>query len=95
LPIVESLSKKFFPDAANVADIDQENQALLKTIRISRNLFSLTERLPKPKYRGRSNEVRQGSADSHADSQAVKATTFKIKNNGSDGVEGLSPGKAS
>lgn len=27
------------------------NSALLKTIKISKNLFSLTERLPKPKYR--------------------------------------------
>ena len=60
LPIVESLSKKFFPDSLSPEELekkDAENSALLKTIRISRNLFSLTERLPKPKYRGRSNEV--------------------------------------
>jgi hypothetical protein len=41
----------------------------LKTIRISKNLFSLTERLPKNKYiaRNRSNDVllRQGSQDSN------------------------------
>ena len=48
-----------------MADID-DNAPLLKTIRISRNLFSLTERLPKPKYRGRSNEIRDNSAESSA-----------------------------
>lgn len=54
LPIVESLSKKFYVadnerHKLDEATIDRE-QKLLKTIRISRNLFSLTERLPKSKY---------------------------------------------
>ena len=40
---------------------------MLKTIRISRNLFSLTERLPKSKYRGKSNDLnRNNSVDSFA-----------------------------
>jgi len=40
LPIVESLSKKFYPEERNkLEEIDEENQALLKTILISKNLF--------------------------------------------------------
>jgi NIMA (never in mitosis gene a)-related kinase len=60
LPIVESLSKKFFPEnMKTIEDIEDDKQALLKTIRISKNLFSLTERLPKNKYiaRHRSNDA--------------------------------------
>ena len=47
--------KKFFPEdvsgstAAQSEDNPQE--ILLKTIRLSKNIFSLTERLPKAKYR--------------------------------------------
>ena len=55
LPIIESLIKKFFPDdAANSTQAqsdDNSHEALLKTIRLSKNIFSLTERLPKAKYR--------------------------------------------
>jgi NIMA (never in mitosis gene a)-related kinase 1/4/5 len=54
LPIIESLIKKFFPEDGNSAlgaPIDNINEALLKTIRLSKNIFSLTERLPKAKYR--------------------------------------------
>jgi hypothetical protein len=42
-----------------IEDLDDEKQALLKTIRVSKNLFSLTERLPKNKYiaRNRSNDA--------------------------------------
>lgn len=48
------MSKKFYAEdnerhKLDEATIDRE-QKLLKTIRISRNLFSLTERLPKSKY---------------------------------------------
>jgi hypothetical protein len=54
LPIIESLVKKFFPDEAvstqaNTSD-EAAHEALLKTIRLSKNIFSLTERLPKSKY---------------------------------------------
>jgi len=68
LPIVQALSKKFFPtEGNNELDADGDQQSLLRTIRISRNLFSLTERLPKSKYRGRSNDLaRNTSVDSHA-----------------------------
>jgi hypothetical protein len=56
LPIIESLIKKFFPDeqpGSTVADTSGDNvhEAMLKTIRLSKNIFSLTERLPKAKYR--------------------------------------------
>ena len=57
LPIIESLIKKFFPDdvtqgstQAHTSD-DNQQDTLLKTIRLSKNIFSLTERLPKAKYR--------------------------------------------
>ena len=67
LPIVEALSKKFFPEERNKIEEETDRNELLKTIRISRNLFSLTERLPKNKYRGKSNELlRNNSVDSHA-----------------------------
>jgi NIMA (never in mitosis gene a)-related kinase 1/4/5 len=67
LPIVEALSKKFFPEERNKLEEIEDQQNLLKTIRISRNLFSLTERLPKSKYRGKSNDLkRNNSVDSHA-----------------------------
>jgi NIMA (never in mitosis gene a)-related kinase len=62
LPIVESLSKKFFPEERNkLEEIDENAQMLIKTIRLSKNLFSLTERLPKNKYttRNRSNELKR------------------------------------
>jgi len=62
LPIVESLSKKFFPEERNkLEEIDENSQVLIKTIRLSKNLFSLTERLPKNKYstRNRSNELKR------------------------------------
>ena len=75
LPIVESLSKKFFPESLSIAAItERDNNAMLKTIRLSKNLFSLTERLPKNKYRGRSNEL--PSSD---------PTFFKLKSIASDG----------
>ena len=65
LPIVEALSRKFFPEEKYKSE-DNETADLLRTIRISRNLFSLTERLPKSKYRGRSNELmRNNSVDSN------------------------------
>ena len=32
-------------------NIDGETEIMLKTIRLSKNMFSLTERLPKAKYR--------------------------------------------
>jgi serine/threonine protein kinase len=55
LPIIESLIKKFFPEetqSLNLPDAQQsENEILLKTIRLSKNIFSLTERLPKAQYR--------------------------------------------
>mgnify|MGYP000908380414 FL=1 len=54
LPIIESLVKKFFPeDAGSTAAQSDDNpqELLLKTIRLSKNIFSLTERLPKAKYR--------------------------------------------
>lgn len=52
---------------------------LLRTIRISRNLFSLTERLPKNKYRGKSNDIqRNGSVDSTA--MRLEATRKEMSN---------------
>ena len=63
---MQALSKKFFPAELNSELENDDNQSLLRTIRISRNLFSLTERLPKSKYRGRSNDLqRNNSVDSH------------------------------
>jgi len=63
---VEALSKKFFPEDKYKNDENMDSADLLRTIRISRNLFSLTERLPKNKYRGRSNELhRNHSVDSN------------------------------
>jgi hypothetical protein len=35
----------------NSGDDQLGNEIMLKTIRLSKNMFSLTERLPKPKYR--------------------------------------------
>ena len=65
LPIVEALSRKFFPEEKYKQEDNDQND-LLRTIRISRNLFSLTERLPKSKYRGRSNDLmRNNSVDSN------------------------------
>jgi hypothetical protein len=59
LPIVESLSKKFYAEDNERHKLDEntieKEQKLLKTIRISRNLFSLTERLPKSKYQSPSH----------------------------------------
>jgi hypothetical protein len=52
LPIIESLSKKFFPEERNkLEEIDENSINMIKTIRMGKNLFSLTERLPKSKYR--------------------------------------------
>jgi len=47
------LTKKFFPEvtsANSTMPTTDDNENLLKTIRISKNLFSLTERLPKAAY---------------------------------------------
>jgi len=54
LPIIESLVKKFFPEEsistqANTSD-ENQHEVMLKTIRLSKNIFNLTERLPKSKY---------------------------------------------
>lgn len=65
---MQALSKKFFPAELNSElEADGETQqSLLRTIRLSKNIFSLTERLPKSKYRGRSNDLhRNNSLDSH------------------------------
>ena len=54
LPIIESLIKKFFPEdvsSMTMPHSDDNHDILLKTIRLSKNIFSLTERLPKAKYR--------------------------------------------
>jgi hypothetical protein len=54
------LSKRFFPEERNkLEEIDENSFNLMKTIRMSKNLFSLTERLPKNKYRQRSGELRR------------------------------------
>jgi hypothetical protein len=72
----------------------------MKTIRLSKNLFSLTERLPKNKYapRNRSNDLRRDvSQDSIINQPAVKIVplennnSFKIKQNERE----VSGGKAS
>lgn len=60
LPIIESLIKKFFPDEAQSTQAntsDENHDALLKTIRLSKNIFSLTERLPKSKYQSPKGNV--------------------------------------
>ena len=54
LPIIESLIKKFFPEDVSTQSMPhsyENHDILLKTIRLSKNIFSLTERLPKAKYR--------------------------------------------
>lgn len=80
LPIVEALSKKFFPEERNKLEEIDEQQEMLRTIRISRNLFSLTERLPKSKYRGKSNDLqRNNSLDSHA--ARIQANNQEINKN--------------
>jgi hypothetical protein len=82
LPIIESLIKKFFPDehTAGSANADTLNDnihdALLKTIRLSKNIFSLTERLPKAKYRSPkagelSGSILAGNNSSHIKSKAT------------------------
>jgi len=46
--------KKFFPEdtqSMSMPNLEGENEIMLKTIRLSKNIFSLTERLPKAKYR--------------------------------------------
>jgi len=75
---VQALSKKFFPiELSGEIDPDGDNQTLLRTIRISRNLFSLTERLPQSKYRGRSNDLpRNNSVDSHVGRGMQHAATL-------------------
>ena len=55
---------------------------MLKTIRISRNLFSLTERLPKSKYRGKSNDLnRNNSVDSFAGKVGMGAMSSQPASN--------------
>ena len=86
-----------------------DNTSLLQTIKISRNLFSLTERLPKSKYRGRSNDLpRNNSVDSHMGRGMQHAATLngsagninnKLKQMGvnsqmEDSLDGGSPGKS-
>jgi hypothetical protein len=89
---VEALSRKFFPEEKFKQD-DNESADLLKTIRISRNLFSLTERLPKSKYRGRSNDLmRNNSVDSNLGripaAQAIQNNSMvKVKNLGGSNLE--------
>ncbi len=39
----------------NMSVLEDPDNVLLKTIKITKNLFSLTERLPKPKYRKNAN----------------------------------------
>ena len=97
MPIVEALSRKFFPEEKYKND-DTEQNDLLRTIRISRNLFSLTERLPKSKYRGRSNELmRNNSVDTMNRIPAAQAiqnnSMVKMKNLGSSQRDVESPGK--
>jgi hypothetical protein len=64
LPIIESLIKKFFPDDLQNNHLDEGPEIMLKTIRLSKNMFSLTERLPKAKYR--SPKAFSGGADSNS-----------------------------
>ena len=80
LPIVEALSKKFFPEERNKLETDEDRNEMLKTIRISRNLFSLTERLPKSKYRGKANE-RNNSVDSYAGKMGMVAMQSQPNSN--------------
>lgn len=54
--------KKLFPNdlendiyKTNASMLEDNDNILLKTIKITKNLFSLTERLPKPKYRKNAN----------------------------------------
>ena len=89
---MEALSRKFFPEEKFKQD-ENESADLLRTIRISRNLFSLTERLPKSKYRGRSNDLmRNNSVDSNLGripaAQAIQINSMvKVKNLGGSQLE--------
>ena len=77
LPIIESLIKKFFPDEAQSTQATSEDagkDTLLKTIRLSKNIFSLTERLPKAKYRSpKAGELISGQGLLGNNSSGVKS----------------------
>ena len=60
LPIIETLAKKFFPEErSTLEDCSDRPHELMKTIKMTKNLFSLTEQLPKTKYRQRSGDLRR------------------------------------
>ena len=87
LPIIESLIKKFFPDEqtggnSTAAETlgDNVHEALLKTIRLSKNIFSLTERLPKAKYRSpKAGELTGGGLLNNQSNVKSKATIQTIQ----------------
>jgi hypothetical protein len=52
MPIVDARIKKYFPETeSTMSTTIQQDNVLLQTIKITNNLFSVTERLPKPKYK--------------------------------------------
>ena len=86
MPIIESLIKKFFPDevhtgVSTAAETlgDNVHEAMLKTIRLSKNIFSLTERLPKAKYRSpKAGELSGGGLLNNSSNVKSKATIQTI-----------------
>jgi len=58
---------------------------MLKTIRLSKNIFSLTERLPKAKYR--SPKVFMGGSDGESNSLLPQLTNQKNRNHNMSTVQ--------
>jgi len=84
LPIIESLIKKFFPEETQSQNLPEthngDNEIMLKTIRLSKNIFSLTERLPKSQYRSPKVYGSNVSGD-QSNSLLPQLTNVKTRNN--------------
>ena len=97
LPIIESLIKKFFPEETQSLGVPDagstENEILLKTIRLSKNIFSLTERLPKAQYR--SPRVFGSMAHDNSNGSLLPSLNVNSRNQVANTIQpGQAPSKA-
>ena len=93
LPIIESLIKKFFPEetqSLNLPENSDGNEIMLKTIRLSKNIFSLTERLPKAQYR--SPRVFGSMANDHSNGSLLPNLVSNSRNQNQSTIQPPSGG---
>ena len=80
LPAVIRMGEKLFKDQF-YDDFQPQNNELLSTIRVPKNLLYLTDRLPKPNYDSAERRNHNNRSQNHEDSESRKVRANNIQAN--------------